>query len=87
MFDQVSEEAKNNSLFVIHAGTNDVLKTRSEEMLDKYHRLIQQYKTKSSNILISGVLSRLAEDNLFYSKAFSLNNRLKSLQGTRCRIS
>ena len=28
------EEASNDSLFVIHAGANDVSKTRSEELLD-----------------------------------------------------
>ena len=79
MMDKVSEEATNESLFVIHAGTNDVHKTRSEELLDKYRKLIQQYKTKSSNIIISGVLPRIEADDLFYSKAFSLNNRLRNL--------
>ena len=29
--------------------------------------------------MISGVLPRISADNLFYSKAFSLNNRLQSL--------
>ena len=79
MKDKVSEEATADTLFVIHAGTNDVRKTRSEELLDKYRKLIQQYKTKSSNIMISGVLPRIAADDLFYSKAFSLNSRLRNL--------
>ncbi len=79
LFDQLSEEATNESLFVVHTGTNDVRKTRSEELVDKYRKLIQQYKTKSSKIMISGVLPRLAEDNGFYSKVFSLNNRLETL--------
>jgi hypothetical protein len=79
MMDKVSEEATAESLFVIHAGTNDVRRTRSEELLDKYRKLIQQYKTKSSNIIISGVLPRIAAEDLFYSKAFSLNNRLRNL--------
>ena len=79
MMDKVSKEATSDTLFVIHAGTNDVRKTRSEELLDKYRKLIQQYKTKSNNILISGVLPRVAADDLFYSKAFSLNNRLRNL--------
>ena len=79
LFDQVSEEATNESLFVLHTGTNDVRKTRSEELLDKYRKLIEQYKTKSSNIILSGVLPQIAADNYFYSKAFSLNKRLKTL--------
>ena len=79
MMDKVTEEATADTLFVIHAGTNDVRKTRSEELLDKYRKLIQQYKTKSHNVMISGVLPRIAADDLFYSKAFSLNNRLRNL--------
>ncbi len=46
LFDQVSEEATNEALFVVHTGTNDVRKTRSEDLLDKYRKFIQQYKTK-----------------------------------------
>ena len=73
MMDKVSEEATAESLFVIHAGANDVRRTRSEELLDKYRKFIQQYKTKSNSIMMSRLLSRIAADDLFYSKAFSLN--------------
>ncbi len=79
LFNQVSEEATNESLFVVHKGTNDARKTRSKNLLDKYRKLIQQYKTKSSKIMISGVLPRIAADNGFYSKPFSLNNPLETL--------
>ena len=79
MVDKVSAEATAQSLFVIHAGTNDVRKTRSEELLNKYRKLIQKYKTKSRNIMLSGVLPRLSADDLFYNKAFSLNSRLRNL--------
>ena len=77
--DEVAADTTDNTLFVIHAGTNDIKNTRSEELLDKYRRLLLQYKAKSTNILISGVLPRINAENLFYSRAFSLNNRLKSL--------
>ncbi len=79
MMDKVSEEATNDTLFAIRASTNDVRKTRSEKLLDKDHKLIQQYKTKSRNIMISGVVPLIPADDLFYSKAFSLNNRLCNL--------
>ena len=81
VLDQVSAETANDSLYVIHTGTNDVTSTRSEELLDKYRRLIQQYKTKSPNILISGILPRMSASNSFFGKAFSLNNRLQTLCG------
>ncbi len=47
--------------------------------MDKYRKLIQQYKTKPIKIIISGVLPRIAADNVLYSKAFSLNNCLEIL--------
>lgn len=76
---EISPHATNDSLFVIHTGTNDVSHVRSEELLEKYRRLIRGYKTKSSNILISGVLPRVSAAVTFYNKAFSLNNRLATV--------
>jgi len=56
--DDVTSEADQNTLFIIHAGTNDVETTRSEELLEKYRRMINQYKLKTNgnNILISEIL-------------------------------
>ncbi len=39
LFDQVSKDATNETLLVLHTGTNDVRKTRSEDLLDKYQKL------------------------------------------------
>ncbi len=76
--DDVATGSDENSLLVIHIGTNDVKASRSEELMEKYKRLIQHYNEKS-NIIVSGILPRLIESNAFYNKAFSTNNRLKSL--------
>ena len=79
--DDVTKDADSNSLYIIHAGTNDVLRTRSEELLEKYRRMIQQYKSKTNanNIIISGILPRVGAQKAFYDKAFSTNNRLQNL--------
>ena len=77
--DEVTNGATKDTLIVLHVGTNDVQKTRSEELLQKYRKLIQKYKVKSDNIIISGVLPKMYGENTFYNKAFSLNNRLKNL--------
>ncbi len=77
--DHVSKDTTNETFFVLHTRANNVRKTRSEDLLDKYRKLIQQYKTKSSKIMISGVLSRIAADNVFYSKTFSLNHHLETI--------
>lgn len=77
--DEVTDGANKDTLYILHVGTNDVQKTRSEELLQKYRNLIKQYKMKSNNMIISGILPRMSAENTFYSKAFSLNSRLNSL--------
>ena len=77
--EQVTAGANNNTLYVFHAGTNDISRTRSEALLEKYRTLIRQYRMKSSNIIISGILPRISAERAFYNKAYSVNNRLKSL--------
>ena len=78
-FEEATSGTDNNTLFVIHAGTNDVVSTRSEELMEKYRRMIQQYKNKSQNIIVSGILPRTRAPTVFYNRAFSTNNRLESL--------
>ena len=77
--EEVTNGASKDALYIFHVGTNDIQKTRSEELLNKYRNLIKQYKMKSRNIIISGILPRMSAESVFYSKAFSLNSRLNSL--------
>ena len=79
--DTVTDKADENTVIMIHAGTNDVQSTRSEELLEKYQRMIKKYKEKvnEKNIVISGILPRKFGDKSFFNKAFSTNNRLKTL--------
>ena len=79
--DDVTSDSASSTLYVLHAGTNDVGSTRSEELLEKYRRMIKQFKSKTSGtkIVVSGILPRVRAGNDFYSKAFSTNNRLKTL--------
>ena len=77
--DEAASGAEDNALFVIHAGTNDVEFTRSEELMEKYKRMIQRFKTKSHNVIISGILPRTRAPAHFYDRAFSTNSRLRTL--------
>ena len=77
--DEATAGSTNDTLLIIHAGTNDVLHTRSEELMEKYKRMIRTFRNKTNNIVISGILPRIQAPDSFYSKAFSTNNRLKQL--------
>ena len=79
--DDVTSEADENTLLIVHAGTNDVQTTRSEELLEKYRNMIKRFKSKvdSKNIIISGILPRVGAEQIFYNRAFSINNRLQTV--------
>ena len=77
--DDISHDAHENTLFLIHAGTNDIHRTRSEALLEKYRKMIKKYREKSNNVIVSGILPRINADRLFYNKAFSTNARLDNL--------
>ena len=75
----VSSEAPANTTYVIHLGTNDVQRTRSEELLDKYRKMMRAYKEKSNKVIVSGVIPRSQASSRFYAFASSLNRRLANL--------
>ena len=77
--EEIASNEKEDSVYVVHLGTNDVKTTKSEELLDKYKRLINTFKTKRNKFIVSGILPRIGGESQFYSKVFSTNNRLKSL--------
>ena len=78
--EDITEKEKHDSLYIVHVGTNDVKNTNSEELLEKYKRLIGILKEKRSKFIVSGILPRIGAEKQFYNKAFSTNDRLKSLR-------
>ena len=77
--EDITEKEKHDSLYIVHVGTNDVKNMNSEELLEKYKRLIGTLKEKRSKFIVSGILPRIGAEKQFYNKAFSTNDRLKSL--------
>lgn len=77
--DDLTRDADSNTLYIIHAGTNDVESSGSEELMAKYERMIRRYKSKTNRLIVSGILPRIGAPYSFYDKAYSTNNRLKSL--------
>ena len=70
--------ADNNIISIIHAGMNDVMNIRLEELLVKYRRTIL-YKGKSNKLILSGILPRNSALTVFFNRSFSTNNCLKSI--------
>ena len=78
-YENTTANSTENTLIIIHAGTNDIKETKSEALLAKYREMIRKYKMKSSNIIISGILPRINASSSFYDKASSTNRRLTNL--------
>ena len=64
---------------MIHIGGNDIGGMRSLELVDKYKNLIKDIREKGHFPLITGIVPRMREGSRWYSKAFEVNNTLKSL--------
>ena len=75
----VSQGAGPSSLYVLHVGTNDVQSLRTEDLLEKYRRVIRRYKVKSNHVIVSGILPRIKARTGFNDKAYTVNTELKEL--------
>ena len=76
--EEIVNKEKSDSVYIVHVGTNDIKTTNSEELMERYKRLIMTLKAKRSKFIISGILPRIGAEGQFYNKAFSTNDRLKS---------
>ena len=77
--EEIVDKEKSDSVYIVHVGTNDVKTTNSEELMKRYRQMISTLKAKRSKFIVSGILPRIGAESQFYNKAFSTNNRLKSL--------
>ena len=82
--DTVSEEANRNTMYVIHAGTNDISSTRPADLLEKYKRVIRKFKGKSRHVLVSEILPRMTREEDSHKSslndaALRVNTGLKNL--------
>ena len=76
---EIMEYGNDKTTYILHVGTNEIHSTRSEELLDKYRKLIRNFKVSSNNIIVSGILPRITWRNDFFGKASYINNSLKAI--------
>ena len=77
--DEVTMSAPTRTTYVIHVGSNDVQHTRSEDLMEKYRKMIQSFKVRTNQLIISGIVPRLGVERRFYNVATSTNRRLKQM--------
>ena len=57
-YKRVVEEARKDTLVVVHVGVNDVGRVRSEVLVDRYRELLREIKESGKRCIVSGVLPR-----------------------------
>jgi len=77
--DSFTNGVNGRSRLIVHVGTNNISNSRSEELLEKYRSFMRKLKEKTNDIMFTGILPRINGRNEFYSRAFSINNQLKTL--------
>ena len=68
-----------NARVIVHVGTNDIGYRRSEELIASYRNLIERLKVSGRRCIVSGILPRLGAGLEWESRAFGLNERVRSL--------
>ncbi len=61
--EEVTSQVPTNTTYVVHVDTNDMQRTISEELLDKYQQMIRTYKDKSNRVIVSGIITYMQADN------------------------
>ncbi len=84
--DRLTREANNlvieraqQAVVIAHVGTNNLKRTRSEELLTKYRRFIETLKAKAGRVIISAILPRITEDDELYSKLTYINRGVETI--------
>lgn len=67
------------TLIICHVGTNDLRRTRSEDLLAKYRQLISNLKAKTDRVAITSILPRMYDDDELYSKLTYTNRALETI--------
>ena len=71
--------APQESVFVVHVGTNDLAKGRSEEVFRRYTSLIKEFRDRRTKVVISGILPRFDLSHTALSRLIGINRRLRTL--------
>lgn len=68
-----------DTLIIIHVRTHKIKNTRSEELIEKYKKLVDTLKENSNNVVMSAISQRTYEGNAIYSKIEYINKALKHI--------
>ena len=78
---RVVEGTRKEALVVVHVGVNDVDRMRSEELVDRYKKLLREVKESGRRYIVSRMFPRQGVRVWWLSHALGLNERLMRMCG------
>ena len=78
-YDRVVAGSARESVVVLHVGSNDVERVRSEELIGRYRELLEKVGRSGRKCIMSGVLPRMNVGSMWHARAIGLNERVKEM--------
>ena len=75
----IREQRRTNMVTIVHTGSNDVGRVRSEELVRNYKVLLQEMKERGSRHVVCGILPRIYAGSCWNSRAIGINERISQL--------
>ena len=86
--DRIGEIQRDDSEYVVvHVGTNDVGRHRSEEVIGRYRELIDRFKAGKGRLVVSGMLPRFDVGKTVLSRMIGINDRVQEMCRQEERVS
>ena len=70
---------ENTAVTIVHTGSNDVGRVRSEELVRNYKILLQELRERGGQHVVCGVLPRHSAGSWWNSRAIGINDRVSQL--------
>jgi hypothetical protein len=72
------QDSDDETIHVLHVGTNDVMdKEHNAVLVKRFREMIKKIKEKSSKLIISAVLPRFRGSSAFCNRAYNFNSDIK----------
>ena len=78
-YENVVNGSARDSVVVLHVGTNDVDRVRSEELMARYRCLLEKVRDSGRRCVVSGVLPRCQAGSRWHSRAIGMNERVQKM--------
>ena len=78
-YERLVKGAARDSVVVLHVGTNDVDRVRSEELVARFRSMLEKVRESGRRCVVSGILPRCQVGSGWHSRAIGVNERVRKM--------